>query len=82
MTERAKSPADPHEQLPPREPVLPVDEFWEELIHQQLQLDPELLKKAREYVQEKYDAAYWDAVRREAEAFWDRRYDPNSTEDW
>ncbi len=82
MTERDRPAADAHEQLPPREPASPTDEYWEELIDQQSQLDQELLKQAREYVQEKYGATYWDEVRREAEAFWDRRYDPNSTEDW
>ncbi len=28
------------------------------------------------------DPAYWEAVRKEAEEYWDKRYDPNAAEDW
>lgn len=82
MAEQDKSPGDPHKCPPPPEPTLSVDEVWEALIHQPPALDPELLKQAQEFVQEKYDETYWEAVRKEAEAFWARRYDPDATEDW
>lgn len=29
-----------------------------------------------------YTLAYWASVYREIEAFWERRYDPDATEDW
>jgi len=28
------------------------------------------------------DRAYWEAIRDEAEAFWENRYNPNAKEDW
>lgn len=33
-------------------------------------------------LQSRNDAAYWRAVRHEAEAFWAKRYDPDAPEDW
>jgi len=71
------------EQLSPHEPPLSLDELWDELLDApKTMLDQELLHEAREYAQQKYDETYWEAVRREAEAFWDRRYDPDAPEDW
>ncbi len=29
-----------------------------------------------------HDLAYWRAVRAEAQAFWDKRYDPDAKEEW
>ena len=81
MTERDRPTSD-REQAE-KAPVFCSDDFREEteaLIN--AKLDQELLQKAREYVEQTHDETYWEAVRREAEAFWDRRYDPDAPEDW
>jgi len=81
MTEQGRPTPDP--QPPQNELPFPFDAFRDELeddLH--AVLDPELLKQAREYVQQRYDASYWEHVKHEAEAFWDRRYDPTAPEDW
>lgn len=83
MTEQDRSAPNPEEQLSPHEHPLSLDTLWDKLLAApEPELDQELLGKAREYAQQKYDETYWEAVKREIEAFWERRYDPDAPEDW
>ena len=55
-----------------------------EALHEQLGLaQDEILEVPRGTPKDIHDTAeYWQGVHKEAEAFWNRRYDLNAPEDW